>query len=75
MSIEDVPELVSRMIKDISSERLQAIKMLRQIVEDSDECQYDHHGYCQTHGTREARCVYDRAKAFLKDIEEKESYE
>ncbi len=41
--------------------------ILRDIV-DSDECSYDHHGYCQTHGwtSIDPPCPHKRAKDLLR---------
>lgn len=48
------------------------IKLLRQLVKDfidPDDCDYDHHGYCQTHGWFETDpvCPHKRAKEYLQD--------
>ena len=43
----------------------EAISLLREMV-DPDDCQYDHHGYCQTHGwTADTPCPHSRAKILL----------
>ena len=39
---------------------------------DDDDCQYDHHGYCQAHGwmTTETRCANARARDMLASQED-----
>ena len=35
---------------------------------DPEECSYDHHNYCQSHGLHEYPCPHGRAKEMLKEI-------
>lgn len=34
----------------------------------SDECHYDHHGYCQAHFLHDNPCPYSRARKLLKEL-------
>lgn len=48
----------------------QSVREAKTIIEDladGDDCTYDHHGYCQTHGWFETnpQCPHKRAKAKL----------
>lgn len=42
------------------------VELLRDLV-DPDDCEFDHHGYCQAHGWTETepRCPHARAKELL----------
>jgi hypothetical protein len=48
---------------------LAEVKLLRELVKDladvSEPCDYDHHGYCQTHSLDERPCPHERAAALL----------
>lgn len=46
--------------------RKEALELLAEYVDD-DECRYDHHGHCQTHGSTDARlgCHNSRALDLL----------
>lgn len=47
-----------------------AIQIIEDLVDD-DPCQFDRHGYCQTHGWMDdSECPHARAKKFLKMMEE-----
>ena len=41
------------------------LELLAAIV-DEDPCQYDHHGYCQSHGLFSKPCPHERVNAILK---------
>jgi len=52
----------------MNQELTEQIATLRTLVDDltdPDDCQYDHHGYCQAHGWMETdpSCPHKRAKA------------
>lgn len=51
------------------------LRELRELIDDltdPDPCQFDHHGYCQTHGwfDTEPACPHARAKAILAGLNE-----
>ena len=46
-------------------ERDQLLAALKPLVDD-DECEFDHHGYCQAHNWyQDSVCPRERARAFL----------
>ena len=65
MSIENVTEKGARMM--FAAEGMYGIlKDLR----DLEECELDHHGYCQTHGwLQEGRCPQLRIKEIIAKVE------
>jgi hypothetical protein len=40
------------------------VKTLAELV-DSDPCQYDHHGLCQSHGLHKRPCPHEQTKHIL----------
>ena len=50
-----------RVLHDAIAEIERLRGLLGEIVDDED-CQYDHHGYCQTHNLGERPCVFERAR-------------
>lgn len=45
-------------------------ELLAELVEpQTEECRYDHHGYCQAHWLHERPCPVERAKALLSEPE------
>jgi len=55
-------------LKDILKIAIQLLEMLA----DEDECEYDHHGYCQVHGwmDSEVECPHKQVKQFLEMMKE-----
>jgi hypothetical protein len=47
------------------------LALIEELTHD-DECQYDHHGYCQAHFLHERPCPHERAKALLADQKRRE---
>lgn len=49
----------------VQKERLKASEIIEQFVDD-ETCDYDHHGYCQTHGWMdESKCINQVANDYL----------
>ncbi len=49
----------------------QQTSVLRELLielTDVDDCQYDHHGYCQAHSLHTAPCPHSRSKTFIKEM-------
>ncbi len=56
----------SCLIKFVDNGQCEAIELLQDIV-DSNQCEFDQHGYCQTHSwLNEGECIHGRIKKFLK---------
>jgi len=46
------------------------LDLLSELVQD-DDCSYDHHGYCQTHGLLPYPCANGRAREVMKAWKER----
>ena len=49
---------------DLIPENESAIKIISELC-DPEDCDYDHHGYCQAHSLHKRPCPHERAKMFL----------
>jgi hypothetical protein len=53
---------------DAKDELLELIEELAELLDgllDDSPCQYDHHGYCQSHRLHKSPCPHERGKALL----------
>ncbi len=61
---EDIPDLLDA-LEQSQAEAARLRALVGELL-DPDPCEYDHHGYCQTHGLSEQPCPHERGKALLK---------
>ena len=60
---------IHKMADEIIKLRQQTSVLRELLIEltDVDDCQYDHHGYCQAHSLHTAPCPHSRSKTFIKE--------
>ena len=63
--LDQVPAAIDWMWRDHQCQRPDLEAIVRDLI-DPDECDLDHHGYCQAHGwLQEGECPHAWAKALL----------
>lgn len=67
---EDYRPMIFKLLQErdrarTTAERVPGLLDLIAELTDTDRCEYDHHGYCQTHGLHADPCPHGRAKALL----------
>jgi hypothetical protein len=66
----DITHDAHAMADEIIKLRKQTSVLRELLIEltDVDDCQYDHHGYCQAHSLHTAPCPHSRSKTFIKEM-------
>jgi hypothetical protein len=68
----DVYQAIPPLMRELLAARAEnaiLLDLIRDLAHD-DACEYDHHGYCQSHFLHERPCPHERAQAILQQRED-----